>query len=1085
MKKFLSLVLALAMTLSLVTISAGAKDFADSDELSGEQYEEAVNVMSEMGIIDGYASGDFQPQGTLTRGAAAKIIACMMLGKTTAEALGTQAAPFKDVPAGSTFAGYIAYCVESGLIDGYADGTFRPQNTLTGFAFLKMLLTALGYDSSIEGYTGTNWTVNVAGRATQIGLTDGNDEFVGTRAATREEACLYAVNALQATLVEYENKGQEITVSDGTVITVRPSAPTYVTSNIAGAATSIDDTYDNTRQDYTVEFAEKYQPDLELDRDIDAFGRPAHTWSWKGDEIGTYVDYDKMVAEYTTEVTGRDLYDAIGRNILNDKDYDYLISVDGETEESILEDAYFTAGNLVRTNTKGVGETGNGVLTQVFVDTAAKEVYIAVINTYLAVAADDYDDRRDEVSYDVWGVEDVTAGSAVNLVKNTDVTTSLTVDGEDFDITEVADGDITLVRVADGEIKAFLEPEVLGEVEIDAFKNGSWVEVDGTEYSYNDAIMYDDDVLDKYDDANMKDTTYNVYLDQYGYALGVEIVEAANQYLFLTGLDSSTSNLNSSTAKANVIFLDGSVQTVDINARKSVLSDETTRLTTLAGTVRGALANTWCTYTVDNDGVYTLTEVATSYSDFTKQDNGVGQGRNHEEDTSASTSLVTLDKSHITLNGFDATYRRVYANDDTVFLTAVTAEIEAKGNGNHDTVIIDDVDTVATGIQNVNLKAWDAAAVKADGNYKAAVGDISNGVYTLFDDDGYVIAAIVVGEDDGTTANYAFVTSTSMSREGYDKTADEYTWTREAIVNGELVTLTEVGDTDPEIEDMKQGNWYEVKYYADGTVRRVTELSTNPLTPGSMPAYDFDDKYTGGTWTATDGKYINDIRDYEDATEDQNNVLLWDNLTDQLYGISVIGSTLQIDTTTGDKYGFAVASDAKTVLIQDSETRSGKWTMMDDIYEYTGGSDGLERAVRNLNDNDEFKGFIGAVFTNGLATSIVIYDKTETDINTGIDTPQSTDYEMVAGSGRNYFTDAQIWAPNDDSTFSGTVAQTRALNALANGIMEAGYKVTRIDTSAWSVTYEDGDASITVHLSDVDKVLRVNYDGKTEYMVPG
>ncbi len=189
MKKFLSLVLALVMTMSLVTVSAGAKDFNDSDDLSGEQYEEAVNVMSEMGIIDGYAGGNFQPQGTLTRGAAAKIIACMMLGKTTAEALGTSTAPFKDVPAGSTFAGYIAYCVESGLIDGYADGTFRPGNTLTGFAFLKMLLTALGYDSAIEGYTGTNWTVNVAGRAQQVGLTNGNEDFVGSRAATREEAC--------------------------------------------------------------------------------------------------------------------------------------------------------------------------------------------------------------------------------------------------------------------------------------------------------------------------------------------------------------------------------------------------------------------------------------------------------------------------------------------------------------------------------------------------------------------------------------------------------------------------------------------------------------------------------------------------------------------------------------------------------------------------------------------------------------------------------------------------------------------------------------------------------------------------------
>ncbi len=148
--------------------------------------------------------------------------------------------------------------------------------------------------------------------------------------------CLYAVNALQATLVEYENKGQEITVSDGTVITVRPSAPTFVTSNIAGAATSIDDTYDNTRQDYTVEFAEKYQPDLELDGDIDVFGRPSHTWSWKGNEIGSYVDFDKMIVEYTTKVTGRDLYDAIGRNILNDNEYDFYISVDGETAESVL-----------------------------------------------------------------------------------------------------------------------------------------------------------------------------------------------------------------------------------------------------------------------------------------------------------------------------------------------------------------------------------------------------------------------------------------------------------------------------------------------------------------------------------------------------------------------------------------------------------------------------------------------------------------------------------------------------------------------------------------------------------------------------
>ena len=43
MKKFLSLVLALVMTMSLVTISAGAKDFTDDDKIT---YEEAVAVIS-------------------------------------------------------------------------------------------------------------------------------------------------------------------------------------------------------------------------------------------------------------------------------------------------------------------------------------------------------------------------------------------------------------------------------------------------------------------------------------------------------------------------------------------------------------------------------------------------------------------------------------------------------------------------------------------------------------------------------------------------------------------------------------------------------------------------------------------------------------------------------------------------------------------------------------------------------------------------------------------------------------------------------------------------------------------------------
>ena len=167
MKKFLALVLALVMTMSLVTISAGAEDFTDDSTIT---YGEAVDVMTAVGVVGGYADGSFNPTAGLTRGAAAKIICNMILGPTTAEALVANDAPFSDVAADNVFAGYIAYCVNEGIISGYADGTFRPAAPLTGYAFMKMLLGALGYDAAIEGYTGANWSINVAKKAIGEGL---------------------------------------------------------------------------------------------------------------------------------------------------------------------------------------------------------------------------------------------------------------------------------------------------------------------------------------------------------------------------------------------------------------------------------------------------------------------------------------------------------------------------------------------------------------------------------------------------------------------------------------------------------------------------------------------------------------------------------------------------------------------------------------------------------------------------------------------------------------------------------------------------------------------------------------------------
>ena len=73
LKKVLSLVLALAMALSLMTVAfaADASDYKDYNDVT---YKEAVDVMTAAGIFNGTGDGtNFTPDGTLTREQAAQM----------------------------------------------------------------------------------------------------------------------------------------------------------------------------------------------------------------------------------------------------------------------------------------------------------------------------------------------------------------------------------------------------------------------------------------------------------------------------------------------------------------------------------------------------------------------------------------------------------------------------------------------------------------------------------------------------------------------------------------------------------------------------------------------------------------------------------------------------------------------------------------------------------------------------------------------------------------------------------------------------------------------------------------------------
>ena len=617
MKKFLSLVLALVMTMSLVTISAGAKDFTDADKVT---YTEAVDVLSAVKVIDGYTDGAFKPTTQLNRGQAAKILCNMILGPTTASALKADAAPFKDVAADNTFAAYIAYCAKEGIIDGYTDGTFRPTAPLTGYAFMKLLLGALGYDKDVEGYNGANWSINVAKRALNLGLDDGLvADFDGTKIVTREEACLYALNTMKTTMVQYDTK---TTVSvGGAEVVIAGSKAEDVWNNAANETIKNDD---------KMQFAEKYFTNLKLNASArDDFYRPANEWKVKADKVGTYPQTPDLT--YTKGVESGDIYADLGSKIAK---ADVTVYIDGKLEAT-------KSLAIAKGDETDVGVSGNGVLTEVYYDNDTETADIIQINTYVGEVDKTVKATDKKDAYIVIADTGVIATApAANLTFETD---------EKFD-----DDTVVLYTYAKDakEVKSVVAAEIVtGTVTRTENKKtdgeeSKTVTIDGE--TYKAAAKFAGEEVGS---ITVKED-YDLYLDAYGYMIKVEKVsDLSSDYALVA--DYQTGSHNSieggfSARKALLVFADGTTKVVETAKNYA------------------ALEHKIVTYKADDDGVYTLREVQNTVA-------GAKVAGTKFVDDTTTFDLNNGESKIIVESGTPTT---VYGNSNTVYVIYNNADDE-------------------------------------------------------------------------------------------------------------------------------------------------------------------------------------------------------------------------------------------------------------------------------------------------------------------------------------------------------------------------------------------------------------------------
>ena len=565
LKRTLSLVLAAVMLVGMMVVgaSAASSDFVDGNEIT---YAEAAEVMTALGVFEGTDKGAFDPTGILTREQAAAIICRMLLGDD-AENLTTNSTVFSDVAADRWSAGYIGYCAQQNILAGTGNGTFNPEGELTGLAFAKMLLVALGYDPAIEQYVGNDWAVNVAADAVDAGIAVSG--VIMADAMTREQAAQMAYQTLEADMVRYASRGTTIQQPDGSTIIVGNTA--------AEPVSKTDSDYAGDSNDDTQQFCERYFADLKKVNGEDDFARPASQWKLKNDIIGTYPA--EADGTFTTAVDKGDLYDVIGRTVYNDitasKPTDFSVYVDGDPVSSPDVADYF-----VNNETDDAKGTAKGVLTQVFVDDD-NNVILSQIHTYVAQVDGGYDEENEELELDDLGLDTFPA-----------VNTTLSAD--DFEnLSAFEDGDYVLITAVGDEVKTIQAAEVVSGT-VTSYTSNKNVTLDGTKYEYSQGYS---------STYNLKDD-YDLVLDTYGYVIYADGVEASDDYVFITDI-AKIGGVNKS-YEAKAYFVDGTTAVIEVSN-----SDD------LTGWTSDSEKNAWYTYDEQNDGTYELGETAQAQKDFT------------------------------------------------------------------------------------------------------------------------------------------------------------------------------------------------------------------------------------------------------------------------------------------------------------------------------------------------------------------------------------------------------------------------------------------------------------------------------------
>lgn len=224
--------MAVSLLVSLLAVPVGAASVTKFSDVSDSYTATAIETLRLMGVLDGYGDGTFRPDTVLNRAQFCKMAVYAMDGSGELGRYSTVTI-FPDVKPSHWASAYINMASRKGIISGFADGKFKPGQTVTAGQAVTILMRGLGYKDEDMGGV---WPQSYMAEAQTNGLLKSTGITSAYAGLTRAQAAKLFLNLFEAkhgkseTLLFNYNVGKDevyLTAVDGGKGTMTAGGKTY------------------------------------------------------------------------------------------------------------------------------------------------------------------------------------------------------------------------------------------------------------------------------------------------------------------------------------------------------------------------------------------------------------------------------------------------------------------------------------------------------------------------------------------------------------------------------------------------------------------------------------------------------------------------------------------------------------------------------------------------------------------------------------------------------------------------------------------------------------------------------------------